>query len=99
LDNIKVWKIDLSNISYQTPPEELEELVLRTAKRKKIFWTFAVEEKINTLIPNRIDTYQVKNDKEYWWTNLNPLMVLGLVIAGIYLLFQIPKMLTNKNRH
>ena len=38
-------EIDFSKISYQTPPEELEELVLRTAKRKKIFWTVPVEEK------------------------------------------------------
>ena len=33
----KSIEIDLSNISYHTSPEKLEELVLRTAERRKIF--------------------------------------------------------------
>jgi hypothetical protein len=95
----KSIEIDLSNISYHTSPEELEELVLKTAKRRKIFWTAAVEE-IETIEDRKhnFDTYQINRDKEYWWTNLNPLAIIGIVLIGIYLLLQIPKLLTNKNR-
>ena len=79
----KSIEIDLTNISYDTTPNELEELVLKTSKRKKIFWEAA------TVTSNT-------QDKQHWWTN--PLSVIGLIIGIAFIVFKGYKWLSDKNR-
>jgi len=78
----KSIKIDLTNISYDTTPDELEELVLRTAERRKIFWKAA------TITSNT-------HDKQNWWTTLP---VIGLIIGIAFIIFKAYKWLFDKKR-
>ncbi len=79
----KSIEIDLTNISYDTTPNELEKLVLKTAQRKIIFWQTA------TVIPNT-------QDKQQWWTN--PFTVIGIIFGIGFIIFKGYKWLSDKNR-
>jgi len=77
----KSIEIDLTNISYNTSPEELKKMILYQANNKrKIFWN-----------PPPITVYQVKEGP--LWTH--PVVIILFVLVSIYLLSKGYKRLMN----
>jgi hypothetical protein len=82
----KSVEIDLTGIPYDIRPKDLKEMVLYQADNKrKIFW-----EPISETI------YQVKQDKESLWKH--PVVILGYIVVGLFLLYKGYKWVTKKNR-